>query len=61
MGPDWPAGVQASLMKEVFGFDCYSPEEIAGRVENVGVTKASLPLVSMAALGVLAVEGLRPF
>lgn len=41
-------------MPEVFGFDCYSPKEIAERVENVGVTKASLPLLSMTALGVLA-------
>ena len=36
-------------MKEVFGFDCYSPKEIAERVENVGVTKANLPLLSQAA------------
>ena len=41
-------------MKEVFGFDCYSPKEIAERVENVGVTKAGLPLLSQVALGVLA-------
>jgi formate transporter len=41
-------------MKEIFGSDCYSPKEIAERVENVGVAKARLPLVSMVALGVLA-------
>lgn len=41
-------------MPEVFGFDCYSPKEIAERVENVGVTKANLPLLSQVALGVLA-------
>ena len=41
-------------MPEVFGFDCYSPKEIAERVENVGVTKAALPLSSQVALGVLA-------
>lgn len=41
-------------MAEVFGFDCYSSKEIAERVENVGVTKANLPLLSMCALGVLA-------
>jgi formate/nitrite transporter len=41
-------------MAEIFGFDCYSPREIAERVEAVGVTKANLPLLSMAALGVLA-------
>lgn len=38
----------------MFGFDCYSPKEIAERVENVGVTKANLPLVPLSALGVLA-------
>ena len=37
-------------MPEFFGFDFYSPKEIAERVENVGVTKANLPLLSMAAL-----------
>jgi formate transporter len=41
-------------MTELFGFDCFSPKEIAERVENVGVTKANLPLLSMTALGVLA-------
>ncbi|MGB8168549.1 MAG: formate/nitrite transporter family protein [Chthoniobacteraceae bacterium] len=41
-------------MAEVFGFDCYSPREIAERVETVGVAKANLPLISMVALGVLA-------
>jgi formate transporter len=41
-------------MPEVFGFDCYSPKEIAERVENVGVTKANLPFLSQVALGVLA-------
>ena len=41
-------------MAEIFGFDCYSPREIAERVETVGVTKASLPFTSMVALGVLA-------
>jgi formate/nitrite transporter len=41
-------------MKAVFGFDCYSPKEIAERVENIGVTKANLPLLSQVALGVLA-------
>jgi formate/nitrite transporter len=41
-------------MPEIFGFDCYSPGEIAGHVETVGVTKANLPVVSMIALGVLA-------
>jgi formate/nitrite transporter len=39
---------------ELFGFECYSPREIAERVENVGVAKANLPFLPMAALGVLA-------
>jgi formate transporter len=41
-------------MPELFGFDCYSPQQIAERVDPVGLTKANLPLLSMAALGVLA-------
>lgn len=41
-------------MPELFGFDCYSPQQIAERVESVGRTKANLSLLSMAALGVLA-------
>ena len=36
------------------GFDAYTPQEIARRVETVGVTKARLPLLTMATLGVLA-------
>jgi len=31
------------FVAEIFGFDCYSPKEIAERVETVGVTKARLP------------------
>jgi formate/nitrite transporter len=34
--------------------DTYSPQQIAERVESVGVTKARLPLLSMAMLGMLA-------
>ncbi len=41
-------------MPGVFGFDSYSPKEIAERVENVGVIKANLPLLSQVALGALA-------
>ena len=41
-------------MGELFGFDAYSPKEIAERVENIGVAKARLPLLTMATLGVLA-------
>lgn len=41
-------------MSDVFGFDAFSPQQIAERVQNVGVTKARLPLLSMFMLGVLA-------
>jgi formate/nitrite transporter len=41
-------------MSEIFGFDAYSPKEIAARVEAIGVTKARLPLVSQLTLGILA-------
>ena len=41
-------------MAELFGFDAFSPKEIAERVESVGVAKARLPLLQMAMLGVLA-------
>jgi formate/nitrite transporter len=38
----------------MFGSDAYSPKEIAERVENVGVAKARLPLLSQLVLGILA-------
>jgi len=41
-------------MAAVFGFDAYSPAEIARRVGDVGVAKAQLPIMSTAMLGVLA-------
>lgn len=41
-------------MAEVFGSDCFSPKQVAERVEQVGVAKARLPMLSMIALGVLA-------
>ena len=41
-------------MAEVFGSDAFSPKEIAERIENVGVSKAHLPLLSMALLSVMA-------
>ncbi len=41
-------------MSELYGFDCYSPKQIAERVENVGVSKANLTGLAMFALGVLA-------
>lgn len=39
---------------DVYGFDAFSPQQIADRVQNVGVVKARLPLLSMVMLGVLA-------
>ena len=41
-------------MAEIFGFDAYSPKEIAERVENIGLAKARLPLSTLATLGILA-------
>jgi formate transporter len=41
-------------MPELFGFDAYSPQQIAERVETVGVTKARLPFISLVLLGMLA-------
>ena len=39
---------------EVFGFDAYSPREIAGRVRENCIVKARLPLLTLSMLGVLA-------
>lgn len=41
-------------MDQRFGFDCYSPKEIAERIEEGGVAKAGLPMVSQVVLGLLA-------
>jgi len=41
-------------MGEIFGFDAYSPKEIADRVETIGVAKARLPFLSQVTLGILA-------
>lgn len=41
-------------MAELYGFDAFSPDEIAAKVEKVGVKKARLPIVPMFALAVLA-------
>lgn len=41
-------------MPEIFGFDAFSPKEIATRVETIGVAKAHLPLLSMLMLSILA-------
>jgi formate transporter len=39
---------------DVFGLEAYAPREIAARVNEVGVTKARLPLPTLALLGMLA-------
>ncbi|MET0962658.1 MAG: formate/nitrite transporter family protein [Noviherbaspirillum sp.] len=41
-------------MPDIFGFDAFSPAEIAARVETTGVAKARLGLVPMLMLGILA-------
>ena len=41
-------------MSDVYGFDAFSPQQIAERVQSVGVAKARLPLLSMVMLGMLA-------
>lgn len=41
-------------MSEIFGFDAFSPKEIAARVETIGVAKTHLPLLSMLMLSILA-------
>lgn len=43
-----------ATMSEIFGFDAFSPKEIAARVETVGMAKARLPLIPMLMLSVLA-------
>ena len=41
-------------MSELFGFDAFSPAQIAERIETVGVAKARLPALSTLVLGVMA-------
>ena len=41
-------------MAALYGFDAFSPAEIAQRVEQVGVAKARLPLRALIMLGMLA-------
>jgi formate/nitrite transporter len=41
-------------LPEIFGFDAFSPREIAERIETIGVAKARLPLRTMVMLGILA-------
>lgn len=42
------------MKTEVYGFDAFSPNEVADRIEKVGVVKARLPIVSLFMLGILA-------
>jgi formate/nitrite transporter len=44
----------AEEVRPLFGFDAFSPREIAARVQDVGVAKARLPLLSLVMLGMLA-------
>jgi len=41
-------------MSELFGFDAFSPKEIAVHVETIGVAKTRLPLLSLLMLSMLA-------
>ena len=41
-------------MNEIFGLDAYSPPQIAVRVRDLGVGKATLPLLTLTLLGLLA-------
>ncbi len=41
-------------MSEIFGFDAFSPKDIAAKVQSIGVAKTRLPLLSMVMLSVLA-------
>lgn len=42
------------MSSEMFGFDAFSPREIAAKVETLGVGKARLPLLTMWMLAMLA-------
>ncbi|MCW8329238.1 formate/nitrite transporter family protein [Photobacterium sp. SDRW27] len=41
-------------MADIFGFDAFSPKQIADKVDTIGVAKARLPFLSMLMLGMLA-------
>ena len=41
-------------MPEIYGLDAYSPDQIAEKIETTGVRKATLPMLKMLALAVLA-------
>jgi len=41
-------------MRDIYGFDSYSPQEIAERVQGLGLAKVRLPLLKTVLLGMLA-------
>lgn len=41
-------------MPEIYGSDAYSPREVARKVENIGVAKATAPFIESLMLGILA-------
>jgi len=41
-------------MSDIYGFSAYSPAQIATQVDDIGVKKAKLPLLSLLMLGILA-------
>ena len=49
-----PRLVLANSRQTLFGFDDYSPDQIAARVREFAVTKARLPLLTLGMLGMLA-------
>ncbi|MBL8540455.1 MAG: formate/nitrite transporter family protein [Betaproteobacteria bacterium] len=49
-----PQPSRASAERQIFGFDAFTPKEIAQRVEKNGVIKARLPFLPMAMLGIVA-------
>jgi formate transporter len=46
--------IKEITMSEISGFDAFLPKEIAQRVNDVGVVKVHLPILSLFMLGVLA-------
>ncbi|MBK9109455.1 MAG: formate/nitrite transporter family protein [Saprospiraceae bacterium] len=42
------------MKTEIYGFDAFSPGEVADRIENIGLVKARLPMISLLMLGLLA-------
>jgi formate/nitrite transporter len=52
--PLTPQHPQPAAQPQMFGFDAFTPKEIAQKVEQNGVIKARLPFLPMAMLGVVA-------